>query len=94
MNGSNPKQVIRIYNILRALGVNTSLKGSKLLNKAIQIMLACTNDFITVKDIYIIISKEYCNSTPKQIKNYIAYSLSSTIKEKSIKNFEIGRAHV
>ena len=88
MNGGNPKQVIKIYNILRALGLNTSLKGSKFLNKAIQIMLACNNDFVAIKDIYIIISKEYCHSTPNQIKNYIAYSLNNRVEEKSINNFE------
>lgn len=88
MNGSNPKQVIKIYNILRSLGLNMSLKGSKLLNKAIQIMTSNNDEFITSTDIYSIISKEYCHSTPKQIKNHISYSLNSRVKEKSIKNFK------
>ncbi len=89
MNGINPKQVIEIYNLLRSLGLNMSLKGSKLLNKAIQIMITCNDEFITSNDIYSLISKEYCHSTPKQIKNHIAYCLNSRIKEKSMKNFKI-----
>lgn len=88
MNGNNPKQIIKIYNTLRSLGLNMSLKGSKFLNKAIQIMITCNNEFITSNDIYSMISKEYCHSTPKQIKNHITYSLNSRIKEKSIKNFK------
>ena len=34
----NPKQVITIFNILRSIGLNTSHRGTKYINKAIQII--------------------------------------------------------
>ena len=36
MKGIDNKQVIIIFNVLRSLGLNTSLRGTKYLNKAIQ----------------------------------------------------------
>lgn len=88
MNKVNPKQVIQIYNILRALGLNTTLKGTKLINTAIQIVIKSDNEYIVLKDVYKNISKNYYKSTPKQIENFIAYALNSRIEEKSRKNFE------
>lgn len=88
MNMVNPKQVIQIYNILRDLGLNTTLKGTKLINTAIQLVIKSDNEYIVLKDIYKTISQNHYKSTPKQIENYIAYALNSRIEEKSQKNFE------
>ena len=48
MNKVNPKQVIQIYNMLRALGLNTTLKGTKLINTAIQIVVKSDNEYIVL----------------------------------------------
>lgn len=88
MKGINNKKVIIIFNILRSLGLNTSLRGTKYLNKAIQIMIIANNDFIIIEDIYKDIADSYNNITPKQVKNDISYALNSRVEEKTIKNFE------
>ena len=84
----NSKQVIIIFNILRSIGLNTSHRGTKYINKAIQIMLMSDSDIFTIEDIYINIANTYGNITPKQVKNDIAYTLNSRIEEKCINNFE------
>ncbi len=84
----SPKQVITIYNILRAIGLNTSLRGTKYLNKAIQIMIITKNDLTIIEDIYKSILCSYNNITPKQVKNDITYALNSRTEEKAIKNFQ------
>ena len=83
-----PKQIITIFNILRDIGLNTSHRGTKYINKAVQILIATDNDIIKAKDIYNSISNYYSNITPKQVKNDISYALNSRIEEKAKKNFE------
>lgn len=48
----NPKQVITIFNILRSIGLNTSHRGTKYINKAIQIITMSDNDIVVINDIY------------------------------------------
>ena len=83
-----PKQIITIFNILRDIGLNTSHRGTKYINKAVQILIATDNDIIKAKDIYNSISNYYDNITPKQVKNDISYALNSRLEEKAEKNFE------
>ena len=83
-----PKQIITIFNILRDIGLNTSHRGTKYINKAVQILVTSDNDIIKAKDIYNSISNYYSNITPKQVKNDISYALNSRIEEKAKKNFE------
>ena len=83
-----PKQIITIFNILRDIGLNTSHRGTKYINKAVQILVTTDNDIIKAKDIYNSISNYYSNITPKQEKNDISYALNSRIEEKAKKNFE------
>ena len=83
-----PKQIITIFNILRDIGLNTSHRGAKYINKAVQILVTTDNDIIKAKDIYNSISNYYSNITPKQVKNDISYALNSRIEEKAKKNFE------
>lgn len=84
----NSKQIITIFNILRAIGLNTSHRGTKYINKAVQIIAVSNNDIIVIKDVYKSIAKLYGNITPKQVKNDISYALNSRQEEKTIKNFE------
>lgn len=83
-----PKQIMIIFNILRDIGLNTSHRGAKYINKAVQILIISDNDLIKIKDIYSIISNFYGNITPKQVKNDISYALNSRAEEKTEKNFE------
>lgn len=80
-----PKQIITIFNILRDIGLNTSHRGTKYINKAVQILVTTDNDIIKAKDIYNSISNYYSNITPKQVKNDISYALNSRIEEKAKK---------
>ena len=84
----NPKQVIKIFNILRDIGLNTSHRGTKYINKAIQILTVADNDIIVIEDVYRNIANLYGNITPKQVKNDISYALNSWQEGKTIKNFE------
>lgn len=83
-----PKQIITIFNILRDIGLNTSHRGTKYINKAVQILITTDNDIIKAKDIYNSISNYYSDITPKQVKNDISYALNSKTEEKAKKNFE------
>lgn len=84
----SPKQIIVIFNILRDIGLNTSHRGTKYLNKAIQILIITNQEIFIAKDIYKYIAKSYGNTTPTQVKNDISYSLNNRIETKTIKNFE------
>ena len=84
-NTINPKQVIAIYNILRSIGLNTSHRGAKYINKAIQLVILSNNDIVIINTIYKDVAKMYDNITPKQIKNDISYALNSRVEKKQKK---------
>ena len=75
------KNTILIFNILRNLGLTPTLKGTKLLNKAIQIVINSNNEFIVIEDVYVVF-----NSV--QIRNAIKYAIDNRDEQKSIANFE------
>ena len=41
INNITPKKVLQITNILRSLGLNTSHKGTKIINKVIPVFCFC-----------------------------------------------------
>lgn len=84
----SPKQIITIFNILRDIGLNTSHRGTKYLNKAVQILVIANNDIAVIKDVYNSIANFYGNITPKQVKNDISYAINSRTVEKTVNNFE------
>lgn len=86
-NSISSNQILKIHNILRSLGLNTSHKGTKLLNKAIQYVLTGNDEFITTEKIYKSIGKYY-NLNTLQIKIEIKYALDHRNENKTIKNFE------
>ena len=86
--GINNKQVISIFNILRAIGLNTSHRGTKYINKAIQMIIVSNADIVVINNIYKSIANIYDNITPKQVQNDISYSLNSRVEEKAINNFK------
>lgn len=87
-NSIRSKNTLLIYNILRELGLIPTLKGTKLLNKAIQIVINSNNEFIIMEDIYKKISANYTFSNCVQIRNAIKYAIDNRIEQKSIANFE------
>ena len=82
------KNSILIYNILRELGLIPTLKGTKFLNKAIQIVINKDDEFIVFEDIYSEIASYYDNFNVAQIRNAIKYAINNRNEEKSIENFE------
>ncbi len=84
----NSKTTILIYNILRDLGLIPTLKGTKFLNKAIQIVLNSNNEFIVLEDVYKEIALNYTNFNSVQVRNAIKYAIDNRDEEKSIAYFE------
>lgn len=84
----NSKNSLLIYNILRDLGLITSLKGTKLLHKAIQIALQYNNEFVVIEDIYKQIASNYIGFNNVQVRNAIKYAIDNRNEQKSINNFE------
>ena len=75
-NNLKPDQILQITNILRSLGLNTSYRGTKLINKIIQYVIKYDIEFITLNKIYSKLCKEYRYST-NAIRNNINYALSN-----------------
>ena len=82
------KNSILIYNILRDLGLIPTLKGTKFLNKVIQIVINGDNEFIIFEDVYTQIAAKYTNFNGAQIRNAIKYAIDNRNEQKSIANFE------
>lgn len=78
---------IKVYNILRQIGLCPKLKGTKILLSAILIALNYKDDFIVVSDIYKQLSTQYKIST-KTIENSIAYSLKHLVNNNFEENFQ------
>ena len=82
------KNVILIYNVLRALVLNTTLKGTKLLNKAIQIVINSNDEFIVIEDVYNQLTLNFKSLNGIQIRNAIKYAIDNRDEQKSKNNFE------
>lgn len=82
------EQAISIHNILRSLGLVSSLTGTRLLNKAIQILVVKDLEIVILEDIYKDIANSFPNITPSQTRMYIQYALKHRDEIKSEKNFK------
>lgn len=82
------KDTILIYNIERALGLIPTLKGTKLLNKAVQIVIKSNKEFIVLEDVYKEIASNYIGFNTVQIRNAIKYAIDTRDEKKTIANFE------
>lgn len=82
------KYTIIIYNILQKLGLIPTLKGTKLLIKAILIIVNSQEEFIVFEDIYKQISLKYKTFNNVQIRNSIKYAIDNRNEQKSKANFE------
>ena len=79
---------LKIYNLLKILGLKTSHNGTKFIIKAVLIILKQDNDFIIFEDVYSIISQELGNISQAQVKYCIKYAIDNRNEKKSITNFE------
>lgn len=86
-NSISPVQVLKITNILRSLGLNTSYRGTKIINKIIQYVIKYDIEFITLEKIYKIISKEY-GFNISTMRNNINNALNNRNKTLSKTNFQ------
>ena len=75
-NNLKPTQVLQITNILRSLRLNTSYRGTKLINKTIQYVIKYDIEFITLNKIYSKLCKEYGYSI-NSIRNNVNYALNN-----------------
>lgn len=90
-NNSNQisnKQIIIICNCLRSLGLNSGHIGTRLINKAIQILTVKDLEIIVLSDIYAEISKCFPNLKSNFIRMYIHYALKHRDENKSETNFK------
>lgn len=90
-NNSNQisnKQILIICNCLRSLGLNSGHIGTRLINKAIQILTIKDLEMIVLSDIYAEISKCFPNLNPNFIRMYIHYALEHRNENKSETNFK------
>ena len=86
-NSISPAHVLKITNILRSLGLNTSYRGTKIINKIIQYVIKYDIEFITLEKIYKIISKEY-GFNISTVRNNINNALNNRNKTLSKTNFQ------
>lgn len=85
----NSKYILLIYNILRDLGLKSSTIGTKIINKAVQIILIYDFDeFMNIQDVYKLVAQEFSSFTPNKVQSYINYAIKNRIEEKSKENFE------
>ena len=82
------KYTIIIYNILQKLGLIPTLKGTKLLIKAILIIINSQEEFFIFEDIYKQIALKYKTFNSVQIRNSIKYAIDNRNEQKSKINFE------
>lgn len=87
INNMTPKKVLQITNILRSLGLNTSHKGTKIINKVIQYVIKYDIEFITLDTIYKQISKE-CDLSITSLRTDVNNALTNRNMQLSKTNFE------
>lgn len=90
-NNSNQitsKQILIISNCLRNIGLNSGHIGTRLINKAVQILTVKDLEMIVLNDIYEEIAKCFPNLKPKFVRMYIHYALQHRNEEKAENNFK------
>lgn len=88
LNRISRNQMAKMNTTFRKMGLNFALIGTKLIGKAIQIIISSNNEYFVLENIYREIAKQTPTFNPNQIKNAIAYSLKNRNENISEKNFE------
>ena len=86
-NKIKKENVLEINNKLRSLGLNFRLKGTKLLNKTIQIIITSGDEFYVLEDVFDELIKIYPSFNKIQIRMSIKYALDHRNEKLSEKNF-------
>ena len=81
-------QVLTICNIIRSLGLNTGLTGTRLINKVVQILTIRDLEIVVLEDIYQELLIYYPNMTIAQMRKNIFYALKNRNYQKSEENFK------
>ena len=81
------EKVLEINNKLRSLGLNFRLKGTKLLNKTIQIIIASGDEFYVLEKVFDELIRIYPDLNKDQIRMNIKYALDNRNEYLSKKNF-------
>lgn len=81
-------QVLTICNIIRSLGLNTGLTGTRLINKVIQVLTIRDLEIVVLEDIYQELLIYYPNMTISQMRKNIFYALKNRNYQKAEENFE------
>jgi len=82
------EQVLEINNKFRSLGLSFKHSGTKLLNKAIQIILSSENEFFVLEDILDELIEIYPNFNKTQIRMAMKYALDHRNEFLSKNNFQ------
>lgn len=82
------EQVLEINNKFRSLGLSFKHTGTKLLNKAIQIILSSENEFFVLEDILDELIKIYPSFNKIQIRMAMKYALDHRNEFLSKNNFQ------
>lgn len=81
------EKVLEINNKFRSLGFSFKLRGTKLLNKTIQIIIASDDEFFILENVFDKLIKFYPFLNKTQIRMDIKYSLDHRNEKLSEKNF-------
>ena len=87
-NRISREQVLTICNIIRSLGLNTGLTGTRLINKVVQILTIKDLEIVVLEDIYQELLTYYPNMTISQMRKNIFYALQNRNYQKSKENFK------
>lgn len=81
------KQILQITNTLRMLGLKSSHKGTKLINKTVQYLISNNIEFFTLEEIYKYLYSLY-NFNERTIKSNINNAITNRDIRKSRVNFQ------
>ncbi len=87
-NTIEASKVLEINNKFRSLGLRPKLKGTKLLNKAVQILLVLNDEFFLLEDVLDELINIYPQFNKKQIKMAMKYALDHRNENLSKNNFK------
>lgn len=83
----SPTKILQITNTLRLIGLKSSHKGTKLINKAIQYVVLNNIEFFTLEEIYSYLHSLY-NFNEQTIKSNINNAITNRARKVSKANFD------
>ena len=87
-NQISRSQITLTAHILRSLGLNFGLTGTRLINKVIQVLIIKDLEIVVLEDIYKELSIYFPKLKPVQIRQNISYALNNRNYYKAKDNFK------